>query len=226
MSKRKEDFYIGEYYHIFNRGVDKRKIFLDKGDLYYFFDAIQISNRKGKIQNSNNKGRKKEKERAKKDEKIVEIISYCLLPNHFHFILKEITEGGISKFMSKLGGSYSQYFNSKYERSGTLFQGRFKAKRISGIGKRDFSIEVISAYVNLNYKHHNYDIKKDLIKTSLFEYLGEEKWEKICNQNEIKKIIKSVGGLDRYKKWIKELSKEFTRKHKKDLDSIDFRELE
>ena len=197
---KKRKFFIGEYYHVFNRGVDKRKIFLDKGDLYYFFDAIQISNQQEPISSTERNKKRKELKRNIKSEKIVEIISYCLLPNHFHFILKEITEGGISKFMSKLGGSYSQYFNSKYERTGTLFQGRFKAKRISGIGKRDFSIEVTSAYVNLNYKHHNYDIKKDLIKTSLFEYLGEEKGEKICNQNEIKKIIKSVGGLDRYKK--------------------------
>ncbi len=198
---QKREFYIEEYYHVFNRGVDKREIFLDKGDLYYFFDAIQIANKITPIKNSRMKNnRKKEKQKAKEEEKLVEIIAYCLLPNHFHFVLKEIREGGISKFMSKLGGSYSQYFNSKYDRSGTLFQGRFKAKRLTGESKKDFDLEVVTAYVNMNYKHHNYDFKKDLIKSSIFEFLGEERGELICNQEQIERQISYIGDLKKYKK--------------------------
>ncbi len=222
MSKRKIEFFKDEYYHIFNRGVDKRKIFLDKGDLYYFFDAIQISNKKSIIENKHFRKRKEEKEKAKQDEKLVDIIAYCLLPNHFHFILKEKVQGGISKFMSKLGGSYAQYFNNKYERSGTLFQGRFKATHLD----KEFSRELTSAYVNMNYKHHNYDIKKDLIKTSLFEYLDEEKGEKICNQKEIEKIIKTIGSVEKYKDYLKNQSKYFTGRHQNNLDVLDFEELE
>lgn len=227
MPKRKEEFIVGEYYHVFNRGTEKRKIFLDKGDLKYFFDAMQIANKKSNIKNTVGKDkRKKEKEKSKQENNLVEIISYCLVPNHFHFILKEIEVGGISKFIGKLNGSYSQYFNKKHERSGSLFQGPFKANRLTGKDKQEFSLELTSAYVNLNYKHHNYDIKKDFIKTSVFEYLGEEKGELICNQKEIKKIINNIGGLKKYKEWLKGQSKYFSDRHNLDSNSINFDELE
>ena len=220
---KKREFYNDKYYHIYNRGVDKRIIFQDKGDLYYFFDAIQISNSIEALNsNERNKKRKILKENKNDDEKLVEIIAYSLLPNHFHFILKQKVENGISKFISKLGGSYSQYFNSKYNRSGTLFQGRFKSKDIDG----EFGREIVSAYVNLNYKHHNYDLKKDLVKTSLFEFLGEEKGDKICSEKEIKYILDTIGGVKEYKKFLREQSKYFSERHKLNPEQIDFDELE
>ncbi len=223
MARRKIPFEVGNYYHVFNRGVDKRKIFLDKGDLYYFFDAIIISNSVENIKNTDVKNkRKKEKESKINSEKIVEIIAYAILPNHFHFILKEITEGGISKFMKKLSGSYSLYFNKKYERIGTLFQGRFKSSLLA----YENSLERTSAYVNLNYKHHKIDPEKFLVKTSLFEYLGKEMGDKICSEKEIEEIIKEAGGLEKYKKYLKMISKHFTIEHKKSIKDLNFLELE
>ncbi len=199
MAKRNIEFEVGKYYHVFNRGVDKRNIFLDKGDLFYFFDAIILSQKEETLKNITKlEGRKKAKEifkRLKKDD-LVTIVAYCLLPNHFHFILKEKKEGGISKFMSKLGTSYVKFFNSEYERSGALFQGRYKAKEIE-------NLEVVTAYVNLNYKHHKLDLKKDLVKTSLFEYIDKEKGERICDEKEIKKVLAEAGGLGKYKEYIK-----------------------
>ena len=222
---RKIEFKVGGYYHIYNRGVDKREIFLDKGDLYYFFYTIIISNREENIYNDYGKKnfRKEEKNKAKKSEKLVSIIAYALLPNHYHFILKEEVEGGISKFMQKLGTSYTKYFNNKYKRTGVLFQGKFKAKEIYS----DESLNHISVYVNMNYKHHKYDPKKDLVKTSVFEYLDKESGEKICNQKNLNLIIKNIGGIDAYKKYLKNASKLFTEKHHKniDIDSITFDEL-
>src|SRR3989344_438138 len=97
---RKESFAIGEYYHIYNRGVDKRKIVQDK------FDSSKI----------------------KIHKPLINIVAYCLNPNHFHMILEQIEDSGISKFMKRLAGGYSWYFNNRYKRSGTLFQGPFKAK--------------------------------------------------------------------------------------------------
>jgi len=226
MPKRKEDFFTGEYYHIFNRGVDKRKIFLNKGDLYYFFDTMNISNTDISLDSTQRSKKRKDLKNDLKDSSaIVKIVSYCLLPNHFHLILKQEVEGGISKFMNRLGTSYSQYFNTKYNRTGTLFQGRFKANRLTGEGKLPMSLELTSAYVNLNYKHHNYNIKKDLIKTSIFEYLGEEKGESICNTNEINRIINSIGGIKTYKEWAKVQSKNFIIKHGNDFDDVNFEEL-
>jgi len=226
MAVRNIIFKVGGYYHIYNRGTDKRKIFLDKGDLYYFFDSIQIYNSVEKFNNraSSKNSRKINLEKAKNSEKLVSIIAYALLPNHYHFILKEEVEGGISKFMQKLGTSYTKYFNNKYKRTGVLFQGKFKAKEIYS----DESLNHISVYVNMNYKHHKYDPKKDLVKTSVFEYLDKESGEKICNQKNLNLIIKNIGGIDAYKKYLKNASKLFTEKHHKniDIDSITFDELD
>lgn len=209
---RKIIFEPEKYYHIYNRGTDKRKIFMDKGDLYYFFDTIQISNMNEPIKNiDRGLGRKKLKERIKNyynSNSLVDIVAYALLPNHYHFILKEKTEGGVSKFMQKLANSYTKYFNEKHKRSGVLFQGKFKANEITG----DFSVPLTSVYVNLNYKHHQYNLKKDLIKTSIFEYLDIEKGENICNKQEIKNILEVIGGIDSYKKYLKNQSEYFIEK--------------
>ncbi len=219
----KREFYSNKYYHIYNRGVDKRIIFQDKGDLYYFFDAIQIANSVEALNsNERNKKRRILKENKKDNEKLVEIIAYSLLPNHFHFILKQKVENGISKFMSKISNSYTKYFNKKYERSGVLFQGRFKSKDIDG----ELGREIVSAYINLNYKHHNHDIKKDLVKTSLFEFLGEEEGDKICSQKEIKYILDTIGGIKEYKEFLKNKSKYFSEKHNQDFNNLKFNELE
>lgn len=226
MAKRKEDFHIGEYYHIFNRGIEKRKIFMEEGDLYYFFDAMFIAMQKEPINDRHSEKRKDIKETAKNKERLVEIVSYSLLPNHYHLILKEIRKGGISRFMGKLSNSYTKYFNQKNDRIGVLFQGPFKANRLTGEDKKEMSLELTSAYVNLNYKHHNYNIEKDLIKSSVFEYLNEEKGERICNVDEVERIIENIGGVKKYKEWLKGQSKFFTERHNNDPDLINFDELE
>jgi len=77
---------------------------------------------------------------------LVEIIVYCLNPNHYHIILRQVSEGGVSKFMLKLSSGYSSYFNKKNKRSGSLFQGRFKAVHIDS----NEYLLYLSAYVNKN----------------------------------------------------------------------------
>ena len=190
---RKIQFEVGEYYHVFNRGVDKRKVFMDKGDLFYFLDNLTILNREGIIINRDPKnGRSVEKKRAIKYGQLVHIVGYALLPNHFHLILKEVVPGGISRFMHKFGTSYTNFFNKKYDRSGSLFQGTFKATHA-------IDLVAMSTYVNLNYVHHKYNLKKDLVRTSYFEYIDPESVkELICNKTEIEYIIKISGGKKAY----------------------------
>ena len=224
---RKIVFHADQYYHAFNRGTEKIPIFREKGDLYYFFDSIILANQIGlgnqKRERDKTLERKKNKEIAKQSKKLVSIIAYCLLPNHFHLILREEIEGGISKFMQKLGTSYTMYFNQKYERNGVLFQGKFKATHLD----RGNALEFTSVYVNLNYKHHQINPEKSLIKSSLFEYLGTEKGESICNLEEIKKIVKNgFDGVENYKKYLKNQSKYFIEKHGNNPDTINFEELE
>jgi len=171
---RKEPFEIGGYYHIFNRGTDKRKVFLNERDFNRFIQNIKEFNSIDPIgsilENSYKKGRVNQLGRP--TSKLVEIIVYCLIPNHYHFILKEIREGGISEFMKRLGGGYTKYFNEKNKRSGVLFQGRFKSSLI----KEEDRLLELSAYVNLNYNIHStkYPLGRWTSKWSSWgEYIGE-----------------------------------------------------
>ncbi len=129
----KRNLATGEIFHILNRGVDKRDIFLDDQDytrfihdLFEFNDVEAVLN----LNRSFNGGQLMDLRNPsiRKPRKfIVEILAFCLMPNHFHLMLRQKEDGGITKFMRRLGIGYANYFNQKYERSGTLFQGRFKS---------------------------------------------------------------------------------------------------
>lgn len=151
MSARKKDFANGELFHIYNRGVDKRIIFSDPSDRDRFFQSLLEFNTVDPIGSIyENSFRRLGSETPKLSEKIVNIVAYCLNPNHFHFILEQLVDGGISQFMKRLGGGYTNYFNNKYERSGSLFQGVFKSIHIDS---NEYLLHV-SAYVNLNDRVH------------------------------------------------------------------------
>ncbi len=207
MSIRKIQFTKDNYYHVFNRGVDKRNIFESKEDLYYFFNRLTDLNFDSQNKDLNIKRyRSSDKKVVEiKGSALVSIIAYCLLPNHFHLVLRQESEDGISKFMQKLGTSYTMYFNQKYKRSGSLFQGKFKANIIGG----DFGLPVLSVYVNLNYIHHKIDPKENLVKSSIFEYLDKDLDNSICNKDEIDPIIKEIGTINDYEIFAKNTSKVF-----------------
>ncbi len=220
MSKRAK-FIVGEYYHIFNRGTDKRIIFNNDYDLTYFIDSIFISNQLQIIINRHSHIRNKNKKKSIHAENLISIVAYCFLPNHFHLIVKELTKGSISKFMQKLGTSYTLYFNKKYDRNGVLFQGKFKATLLHEL----YPLELATTYVNLNYKYHKIDPKTNIVKTSLFEFLGNEINEYICNKNEVKNIIKTMGGIDKYKQYMKDQSQFFADEKNINFDKLKFTEF-
>lgn len=136
----------GEYYHVFNRGVEKRDIFLDRDDLSRFLESVRAFNSLNPI------GSLFEHRFLPKDQlgsltpKLVEVVCYCLNPNHFHLLLKQSSEKGIQKFMQRLGTGYTNYFNEKYKRSGGLFQGTYKSVHIES----NEQLLHTSVYVNLN----------------------------------------------------------------------------
>lgn len=174
---RKVKFVNEEYYHIYNRGVDKRTIFESKEDLDRFFqsmDEFNVIEPIGSIY-ANTLRKNKFRHSVSKDEELVNFICYCLNPNHYHFLLKQLVDKGIEKFMHKLGMGYAKNFNSKYKRSGSLFQGKFKAVHIES---NEYLLH-LSAYVNLNYKVHNlnkfrHSVSK-LYRSSWGEYIKDEK---------------------------------------------------
>jgi len=145
MARRNHTFEINEYYHCYNRGTDKRIIFDDKYDYAYFIKSLKAYNSVDSF------GRLSLATNQSQDEKIVDVISYCLLQNHFHIVLRERIENGISKFMQRIGVGYTMYFNEKNKRSGALFQGAFKSKHVD----KDQDLQQLIAYVTYNYKIHS-----------------------------------------------------------------------
>ncbi|MEX2014037.1 MAG: transposase [Parcubacteria group bacterium] len=140
MSERKQLFAPCEYYHLYNRGVEKRKIFLDKQDYKHFLRLMYLCNSKRSII-LRDIGKNFDR-----GEIIVEIGAYCLMPNHFHILVREKIEGGISTYMRKLLTAYSMYFNKKYKRTGTLYENTFKSTHCS----RDTYLKYLYAYIHLN----------------------------------------------------------------------------
>jgi len=160
---RKVKFLTNGVYHIYNRGTDKRDIFCRDADrLRFIYSMHKFNNIK------RNRCRSKEycrdrisalESRAESRDsvsafsvlsaalvKLVDLLYFVLMPNHFHLILQQRVEDGIAKFMQKLGVGYSMYFNKKYDRSGVLFQGAFKAIPI----ETESYLMKISQYIHLN----------------------------------------------------------------------------
>jgi len=162
---RKFKFVNGEIYHVYNRGVDKRSIFLEPSESRRFLECLIHFNSVDPIESLYVHALRSPDEKAKlNSKKIVELIAYCLNPNHFHLVIKQLKEGGISEFMKRLGGGYTNFFNERHKRSGSLFQGTFKAKHIQS---NDHLLH-LSAYVNLNDRVHK--IKSPVVRTSYNEY--------------------------------------------------------
>lgn len=180
-----------ETYHVFNRGIDHRPIFTSKREYQRFFELIKFyqhlslplkysyycrltDERKNKILDSF----------KSRDEKHVHLSSYCLMPNHFHFLLKQVSDKGVSKFMSNLQNSYTRYFNTKNKRVGPLLLDQFKAVRV----ETDEQLIHVSRYIHLN-PYTSY-VVKDLARlqnypwSSLREFI-ENVPEKLCEKENI-----------------------------------------
>ncbi len=144
MSSRNFDFSIGEFYHAYNRGTDKRIIFSDEYDKERFIKLMYLCNSERNI--VFREVLDEELYKYERGETIVDIGAYCLMPNHFHLLLHEKVEGGISLFMLKLLTAYSTYFNNKYKRTGSLFEGKFKATHAD----TDEYLKYLFSYIHLN----------------------------------------------------------------------------
>lgn len=183
----------GQIYHIFNRGVEKRTVFTDKRERTRFLEAVkyyqQIS---PEIKFS--KADKDKKENLS-DKKLVEVIAYCLMPNHFHFLLKQISDHGVSTFIRRLINSYTRYFNTKNERVGSLFQGPFKAVRIES----DEQLLHATRYIHLN-PLVGYLVKdlRNFEWSSYLEYVGLRS-NNVCKREEVEQFI-SLEGYDQFVK--------------------------
>jgi REP element-mobilizing transposase RayT len=188
---RKHPFINDSYYHIYNRGVDKRDIFSDTKDVERFILCMNIFSCKNPVGSIQLALRNVDVGRLQSKDRIVSVVAYCLNPNHFHFILKQEKDNGISEFMKRLEGGYTKYFNIKNSRSGSLFQGKFK----STYAERENYFNQLFGYVIWNYKIHDIPKSKNyLIKSCEDEYKTSN--FKIINKKEGENFLEWFGGYD------------------------------
>ena len=153
-----------EVYHVYNRGVDKRVTFTDKKDYLRFYQSLALFNTQEPAVNFDFANTRFKNNFESK--KLVEIQAYSLLPNHFHLIIKQCVDGGISEFMRRVATGYTSYFNQRVERSGVLFQGVFKRVHI----ETQEQYQYLLAYVNENHFVHNIDMIREICHSSSLHY--------------------------------------------------------
>lgn len=149
------------YYHIYNRGVEKRSIFIDNEDYAVFLNLLKryLSNEPARDKNG------REYPWLHKD---LQLLAFCLMPNHFHLLIYQQEPNTMTKLLQGVATSYTIYFNKKYKRVGHLFQGRFKASMIT----TDSYLQHISRYIHLNPKDYlNWEF------SSLDYYIGNKNAE-------------------------------------------------
>jgi putative transposase len=181
MPYRKEIFSNNEIYHIVNRGVAQQPIFSNKKDYLRFLAIIDFYRYTNPSLSFSHYNRLEKEEREKflkklkkNNQLLVEILAFCLLPNHFHLLLKQLKEKGIPIFLRNLQNSYARYFNIKSQRIGPLFQSIFKAVRIETTEQ----LLHVCRYIHLNpSSSYIVEIKKleDYPWSSLPEYLNLKK---------------------------------------------------
>lgn len=196
MPRRKVKLEKGHLYHVLNRGVASQNIYRTPKEYKRFIYAMmyyQYANPPLRYSFYIKQGHKRKQEILKSfqlnENLYVEILCYCLMPNHYHILIKQVTENGVTEFIRLTTNSYSKYFNTKHKRSGPLFQGRFKAIRI----KTDEQLLHVSRYVHLNpYSASLVGSFTQLLKypfSSLIEYNKNKEW--LCNKKQVLEHFKS-----------------------------------
>ncbi|MDP3785408.1 MAG: transposase [bacterium] len=181
----------GEHYHIFNRGNNKQSLFLDKRDWARFLFLIIHLQSPAVFQNISRQVSGFVKNRAfniSEDDieeimrgKYVELVNFAMMPNHFHLTAREFKEGGMAQYMQRVLCAYTKYFNAKYQKSGHLFQGPYKAVHIED----NEQLLYLSAYIHRNPRELSEWKNKEYIYpwSSCQDYVNENRWGKLLAQN-------------------------------------------
>ncbi|MBI4059246.1 transposase [Candidatus Microgenomates bacterium] len=178
-----------QIYHIVNRGIAHQPLFLTKRDYRRAIDALfyyQNSNPPIRYSKFLTLSRSRREELLKLSQRrqnfLGEIICYCLMPNHFHFLVRQLKNNGISTLISNFSNSYTKYFNTKNRRRGPILEGKFKAIRI----ETDEQLLHVSRYIHLNpytgYVVKNLNELENYPYSSFSEYLGKTQLE-LCSKN-------------------------------------------
>lgn len=221
----REKIIVGNIYHVLNRGVDKRKIFIEDidyirfiHDLFEFNDVNPISNTSYAFQNQSIVIARRYIAPERRPRKLlVDLMAFSLMPNHYHLLIRPRTEEGLVKFMKRLNMGYARYFNEKNDRAGALFEGRYKSIAVS----KEAHFIHLPYYIHLNPldlcapEWRDRELK-DYRKTNKF--LSEYRWSSHLDYLGIKNfpsvtqrefLLEYFGGHEKYKKefngWLKNL---------------------
>lgn len=225
---------MSDIYHILNRGVDKRKIFLDKQDYFRFIhDLFEFNDQRiihttfhtfQRFKDEQNKDLASPNIR-KPRKLLVEIHAFCLMPNHYHLLLSPKIEDGISGFMRKLDMGYAKYFNQKYKRKGTLFEGRYKRVLV----EKEPHFYHLPYYIHLNPldlkfpewregKLRNYNQSIEFLNnyrwSSHLDYIGKKNFPSVTDRKFLTEVF---GGINKYRQSIKDWLKDLEVESIKDL---------
>lgn len=209
-------FAPGEYYHLYNRGTEKRSVFKSKADYERFIALLYICNGTAAVRIENLRRNERGSTLLKKalevdrGTSLVDICAYVLMPNHFHLLLKEKETGGVSRFMQKLTTAYTMYFNKRHARSGALFQGRFKSQYVDGDGY----LKYLLSYLHLNpvklieskWKETGIQDKKraklflqSYRASSYLDYAGDDRAEKsILNKDSLPNYFETRADFEKH----------------------------
>mgnify|MGYP001612174729 CR=1 FL=1 len=171
---RKQKLVLNHIYHVYNRGVEKRIIYKDSQDYSRFVKGMVIFNDTKVIDDFNDRFRKVLTGSYQR-KSIVDVMAFCLMPNHYHLLLRQSADNGITEFMRKLGDGYVKYFNLKHERVGPLFQGKFKSVLIDN----DSQFLYIPHYIHLNpldLIFPDWREKKAVNKKQAINFLNSYEW--------------------------------------------------
>lgn len=160
-----------EFWHLIGRGVDKRDVVLDDEDRVRFLHNLYVFNDLNPTPNFILPGRREERKR----ECLVDIHVFCLMNNHYHLLISERIEGGVSLFMRKVNMGYTKYFNEKYDRSGALWQGKYRKVLI----EREEHFMYVPFYIHLNpldYSHPEWRTGGVKVPSKALESLCEYRW--------------------------------------------------
>jgi len=175
MDIRKDPLANDHYYHVFSRSIAKYFVFNDEEDFLRMIELFNLCrflnfNYRYSMYSQLKPGMQKTvfDGLITENNLYVEIVAYCIMPTHIHLILKQVSDNGISKFMSKILNSYARYFNLKHHRTGHLFEGKFKDVEIS----KDEQLLHTTRYIHLNPTSADL-VKKpeDWIHSSYNEYI-------------------------------------------------------
>ncbi|MBU4480292.1 transposase [Patescibacteria group bacterium] len=213
MPRRKIKLENDEYYHIYNRGTDKRNIVSGNWDILRILESLSVFNTTESVGSIYEHSFEKN-QLGTPSSKLVEIVAFNILGNHYHLVLRQLVDNGISKFMQSFGGGYTKHFNEKRKRSGVLFQGPFKSEHIDS----DEYLNYVVAYVNLNHFIHGLGTPSSKwgMRSSWEQYVsGKSEWENKYFECSSDIVLGKFNNIEDYKKDAIGVAEQIIEKRKK-----------